>query len=280
MNARHRLFSGLVAILLAAIGLIAGGAVPASAHQSGNVKYVALGDSYAAGQGAGNYRNECLQSRNGYPELLDEVKHVNLHRNATCTGATTADVIADQVSALDPRTTLVTLTVGGNDLRVAAIAAACAAGPTVECQTAIAGAVGMLSPQPQLGGLSILGSRLLSTYSAVAANAPNAEILVTGYPYLFEPPSPDNPNKPTIDAINAATTTLNQTIAGAVAGARAAGIDITFVDVTTAFAGHGIGSADPFINATGPDAFHPNAAGYLAYAAALDAFLPQLAGQR
>jgi lysophospholipase L1-like esterase len=45
------------------------------------------------------------------------------------------------------------------------------------------------------------------------------------------------------------------------------------VDVTAAFAGHGIGSPDPWINATGPDAFHPTAAGYTAYTAAIRAAL-------
>ena len=44
--------------------------------------------------------------------------------------------------------------------------------------------------------------------------------------------------------------------------------------MTTAFAGHGIGSPVPYINATGPDAFHPNDAGYAAYAAALSSALP------
>ena len=42
-----------------------------------------------------------------------------------------------------------------------------------------------------------------------------------------------------------------------------------YVDVTEAFAGHGIGSKKPFINAEGPDAYHPNAAGYRAYTKAI-----------
>jgi hypothetical protein len=44
-----------------------------------------------------------------------------------------------------------------------------------------------------------------------------------------------------------------------------------FVDVTAAFAGHGIGSSSPWINGAGisAGAFHPNATGYVAYANAL-----------
>jgi hypothetical protein len=41
-----------------------------------------------------------------------------------------------------------------------------------------------------------------------------------------------------------------------------------YVDVTKEFAGHGIGSEEPFINAEGIGAYHPNAAGYRAYAKA------------
>ena len=44
-----------------------------------------------------------------------------------------------------------------------------------------------------------------------------------------------------------------------------AGLD----DVTAAFALHGIGSAEPWIHATGPDAYHATAAGYRAYSQAI-----------
>jgi lysophospholipase L1-like esterase len=55
---------------------------------------------------------------------------------------------------------------------------------------------------------------------------------------------------------------------------HATDVNIINVDVTEQFSGHGIGSREPFINAAGADAFHPNAAGYLAYAAAISAALP------
>ena len=47
------------------------------------------------------------------------------------------------------------------------------------------------------------------------------------------------------------------------------------VDVTgrKGFGGHGIGSAEPFINSTGPEAFHPNIHGNRAYAKAISAQL-------
>ena len=77
-----------------------------------------------------------------------------------------------------------------------------------------------------------------------------------------------------ISAINAATAALNATINGAVFQVGSAGVDIHYVDVTSAFAGHGILSAYPWINSSGVDAFHPTARGYVAYAIVLRAALP------
>jgi lysophospholipase L1-like esterase len=133
------------------------------------------------------------------------------------------------------------------------------------CQPAIAQAVGRLAG---------LGGRLPNVYAAIATAAPRAKILVTGYPYLFETPPPGSPNEAIILQINQATAALNQTIKDTVAAARIGRINIKYVDVTVAFGGHGIGSPTSFINATGPDAYHPNDAGYEAYAAALSAALP------
>lgn len=279
MTSRTRRSTPLLVLLVTlatVVGLVAL-TVPASAHGSKTLSYVALGDSYAAGQGAGRYLNACLQSRRGYPARLDNMRRIKLRHNATCTGATTSDVVTRQLGSLNRGTRLVTVTVGGNDLHVADVAAACLAGPTLPCQAAIAQAVALLAPQPD--GSSVLGTRLVSTYATIARAAPNARILVTGYPYLFETPAADDPNAATIVAINQATTALNATIRSAVAGVRALDVNITYVDVTTRFAGHGLGSPKPFINADGPDAFHPTARGYRAYAAAVKAALGSSAGR-
>jgi lysophospholipase L1-like esterase len=229
------------------------------------------------GQGASapeDYLNNCLQSPNGYPALLDAEKQIHLRANATCTGATTSDVANEQLSALKQSTRLVTLTVGAADLGLSAVLAACTAGPPPQCQAAIQSALLLLPAS--CGDDSELGDRLTDLYAAVAAAAPNALIVVTGYPLLFElvPGDPDL----TIKAqINAATTLLNCAIEKAVADAQAAGVNIVYVDVTAAFTGHGIGGTGaPFINppGTGIEAFHPTAAGYVAYAAAISAVLP------
>jgi hypothetical protein len=58
-------------------------------------------------------------------------------------------------------------------------------------------------------------------------------------------------------------------------------ISTSTIDVTEEFAGHGIGSTDPFIhnlldnnNRVDPEAFHPNADGHGVYADAIKTKLP------
>ena len=259
MTARGRFVARLVTMLIALAGFVTVGALPAAAGNSGTVQYVALGDSYAAGQGGGDYVDEeCLESPNGYPYRLDAKMRIDLRVNAACTGASTSEVISTQLSELNEDTGLVTLTVGAADLDLSGVLAACTAVPPVDCQNAIADAV---------GGLAGLGDSLSKLYTLVDDAAPNALIVVTGYPYLFEI-VPGDPTAALKEQINNAIRLLNNTIQRAVSTAPA-DVNIVYVDVTVKFAGHGIGSEEPFINSDGDDAYHPNAAGYRAYAKAI-----------
>jgi lysophospholipase L1-like esterase len=174
MTARGRFVARLVTMLIALAGFVTVGALPAAAGNSGAVQYVALGDSYAAGQGGGDYLNDCLQSLNGYPYLLEPKRRIDLRANAACTGASTSEVSSTQLSE---DTGLVTLTVGAADLDLSGVLAACTAVPPVGCQDAI---------NVALGQLALLGGSLSNLYALVADAAPNALIVVTGYPYLFE----------------------------------------------------------------------------------------------
>jgi lysophospholipase L1-like esterase len=275
MTVGARFLSRLVIMLVALVGLVMAGALPAVAESNPNtIEYVALGDSYAAGQGGGSYLNTCLESPNGYPYVLDPKRRIDLQTNAACTGATTSNVISNQLSALDEDTALVTLTVGAADLHLSDVLTACTAVPPTGCQAAINSALLLLAAPP--GGQSVLGVRLTSLYEMVAAAAPNALIVVTGYPYLFDQPAncaplPSTPSPSDImGRINCATAALNSTIQQAVA-AQDSEINIVYVDVTDEFAGHGIGSEEPFINSESDPigAYHPNAAGYRAYAKAI-----------
>ncbi|TFD02503.1 SGNH/GDSL hydrolase family protein [Cryobacterium sinapicolor] len=264
MKTRTRVLSSVIAAVLSASGVLAAGALPASAAPTAPVnKYVALGDSYAAGQGGLGYVDSCLQSPNGYPALLDAVKGTNLLRNVSCSLATTGDVTTTQLSSLNRGTTLVTLTVGGNDLNVAGVAAACASADPVACGNAISTAGALLYSGE-------LAARLADTYAQVAVAAPKAHVVVTGYPLLFAPSA-----DPLIAQLNGATIALNQTIQGVVAQAQATrpNSSIEYVDVSAAFEGHAIGDIDSWVIFAGPDAFHPTPVGYQAYAEAIQAAL-------
>jgi len=92
------------------------------------VRYVALGDSYAAGIGAADDtadRGGCARSADAYPEQwAAHHAHASFVSEA-CDGATTAGVLSGQVQALSARTTLVSLTVGGNDAGFSHVMDAC-----------------------------------------------------------------------------------------------------------------------------------------------------------
>jgi lysophospholipase L1-like esterase len=278
MSARGRFVSVLVAMVTAFAGFVAVGALPAAAAPRA-VQYVALGDSYAAGTAAGGVLN-CRQSEDGYPtSLLDLGGRIDLQANGNvaCSGATTSEVVGNQLSALNGDTRLVTLTVGAANFDLSGLLAVCIQMPA-SCEAEII---------DRLADLPELGSELTLLYANVAARAPRARVIVTGYPHLFEPTAAFvDPG--IIIAVNQATDELNAIIERSVAAANDADINIHYVDVTEEFAGHGIvtpitNPSDPsafihslsFINGQpDPEAFHPTAAGYDAYADAIAAALP------
>ena len=266
VSARRR--PGTFAAALATLAITAVfAAAPAQAVDK--EKYIALGDSYAAGQGAGPYLDACYRSNNAYSELADEAKSIKLVVNAACSGKTTWDVVNSQLRQLNKSTELVTITAGGNNIGFGDIITSCgaalanpAAGPA--CDAATASAAAMI----QSGQLT---QDVISMIQSVKAAAPNARIVVTGYPYLYDPVTP-NPADPLSLFIQQATELANGLDASIEAAANAT--KTQYVEVRAVFAGHGVNSADPWINLdldnpASPDNFHPNAAGYKAYFAAL-----------
>ncbi len=242
-----RLVTAVLATL-AAVGLTMGAAMPASAsgwHESDGrvLRYVALGDSYAAGQGI-----DCTHTASSYPLLLDRLRSVELVSDVTCAGATTDSVITTQIGAVDRSVTLVTVTVGANNLDVAGLEAVCAADPvSTTCGAAI---------QSREAKLPALYASLAATYSLIAAASPKATILVTGYAPLVS-----------TGPLYVAEQALDSTIHGAVTSVAASGAHIRYVDVT--FPGHTVDSPHPWFVLAGPNIFHPTWQGNLAYAAAI-----------
>jgi lysophospholipase L1-like esterase len=265
---RRSAFAAGLATMAMALGL-----ATAPAHAVAKINYyVALGDSYAAGQGGGAYLDElCDRSANAYSELADELKTVKFTTNVACGGATTEEVVNTQLGHLNRKTELVTITAGGNNLDFGALAALCGAAlmnppAAPACLNAIAAA------RAEAAGHQFQ-VQLVAMIESVEVAAPNSRIVVTGYPYLFDPIplDPANPASFLISQANLLVSDLNTAI-----DAAALETGAQYVKVTDEFAGHGINSptGQPWITFGSTDAeenFHPNAAGYEAYFAALSA---------
>ena len=107
--------------------------------------YVALGDSYASGAGtsAGSAEeNECRRSDEAHPNLLAaEVEALADLDFVACSGATTADLLAEQLPAVGADTQVVTMTIGGNDVGLTRSLRVCALTPeSTDCTGAVAAA--------------------------------------------------------------------------------------------------------------------------------------------
>lgn len=246
----RKIFVGLG--LTAAVGSgLAAGMGPAGADVTAG-QYVALGDSYSAGTGAGSMSGSCYRSPNAYPALYAaDHPAVTFDFNA-CGGAVTGDVVNKQLGDLSGATSLVTLTIGGNDIGFANIITTCTIGSDQACLDAIDNA--------KTSAFAKLPGKLDATYAAVAAKAPNAEIVVLGYPHLLvDGPAWCSMSRPKRHALYEGVDLLNAAIQQ-----RAELAGLTFEDPTDEFAGHEICSASPWINGvTFPTvgSYHPNKAG-------------------
>jgi lysophospholipase L1-like esterase len=226
-----------------------------------SVDYVALGDSYSSGVGTGVYEpasGACARSPLSYPSLWAAEDHPASFAFAACSGATTADVLASQISAVGAATDLVTITIGGNDAGFSPVLQTCTVAPRDSaCLPAVDAA--------EVFELFVLPARLARTYAAVRGAAPHARVVVLGYPRLFDlTPSCDDQQVPSLARrrkLNEGADVLNTVI-----GTASTLYGLSFTDVRDRFAGHGLCSAKPWVNgpsvppSVGP--YHPNQTGY------------------
>ncbi|MFC7617522.1 SGNH/GDSL hydrolase family protein [Actinokineospora soli] len=185
-----------------AIALLVGvPAAPASAAPGRH--YVAIGDSYASGPGIPERVGEpagCGRSSNNYPSVLARWVRFASVTDVTCGGARTEDMWAPQavpgganppqLDAVTRRASLVTVSVGGNDIGFGEILATCgrlaAADPLgAPCQA-----------HYTAGGTDVLAARIDTVAGEVAGvlaevrrRAPHAEIVLVGYLRIL----PDGP---------------------------------------------------------------------------------------
>ncbi|NNG38154.1 SGNH/GDSL hydrolase family protein [Flexivirga sp. ID2601S] len=256
------------AVLSATAGLAAAALVMPSADAAGTT-YVALGDSYSAGVGTRSSQNSCYQSPLGYAPLIASAKGLALSYQA-CSGAKTADVSANQLGTLGTGTRYVTMTIGGNDVGFSSVLTECAKpGWMSDCNGAIAGGRAVLTGS--------LPGRYDSLFASVRSKAPNAKIVISGYPHIFNGEdcnaltffSPDEEA-----SLNSATDDLNS-LERTKAGAHS----MTWVDPRAPFTGHEVcGTKGEWINGLSnpvEESYHPNTSGNKALAAVIS---PSLVG--
>jgi len=251
---RHRL--ALAAIALAAAVPVLAAAPPAAAQSA--VNYVALGDSYSSGLGAGSYYSSsgsCDRSANAYSVLWAAAHDPASYVSAACSGATTSSVISGQLSALSSATTLVSITVGGNDVGFSSVMETCVLHSTSTCVSAIAVAESEISTS--------LPGELDSVLAAISADAPNARVVVLGYPHLYDLTKSSS----CVGLSTTDRTDLNQAadeLDGQIQAAAGRHGDV-FADVRSAFAGHEICDSSRWLHSVDwldlGVSYHPTAAG-------------------
>lgn len=240
-------------VLLAIIGMTALALVGAPAASASSAHYVALGDSYSSGLGAGDESGSCEQSPNAYSALWADANAPAAYVTVACSGATTADVATDQIGALSTATTLVSMTVGGNDENFAGIMEACNLGTDSFCVSMIQAA--------ENDARANLPGKLGVLYGQIAAAAPNAKVVVLDYPRFYDLAHDCFGLSQTKRAkIDEGINVLDNITATAAAAAG-----FTFADVRNAFTGHEICDAHRWLHSVNffdlDESYHPTASG-------------------
>jgi lysophospholipase L1-like esterase len=249
MNLPRLVVSAICAVILSGAAITA--ASPASAA---TVSYVALGDSYSSGVGAGSYDSSgCQRSTNAYPAKWAAAHSPASFSFVACSGATTGDVLSKQLGALSSSTTLASITIGGNDAGFSGVMQTCVLYSTSSCLSAIATSENYMDTQ--------LPGKLSTLFTAIHSKASAAQVIVLDYPHLYVITSLcAGLNNTKRTALNGAADKLDTTIAKATADAGFA-----FADVRSKFSGHELCSGDGWLHSvTIPfgESYHPTATGH------------------
>ncbi|MEU0134454.1 SGNH/GDSL hydrolase family protein [Streptomyces sp. NPDC006296] len=252
-----RLVAFSSSLLLGTVLALTGVGVAQAQESVAAVDYVALGDSYASGVGAGSYDSasgDCKRSTRAYPVLWKAANNPASFAFTACSGATTGNVTAGQLGPLNSGTDLVSISIGGNDAGFADVMTTCVLQSEATCLSRIATARAFVD--------STLPGRLDSVYTAISAKAPSARVVVLGYPrfYKLSGSCIAGLSENERSAINGAADYLN-----AATAKRAADHGFTFGDVTPAFTGHEICSSSAWLHSVNwlniGESYHPTAAG-------------------
>jgi lysophospholipase L1-like esterase len=248
---------------------------------------VALGDSYSAGEGASEIRadlapgDRCHRTSRAYFHAIANT--FPFHGGSAfwaCSGATTNDVLRGrggqppQISRVTAGTSLVTLSIGGNDVGFAHVLAGCV--------VRFPWSKGCQQQGPRIDTrMQSLRVALRDVLSKIIVTAPLARVIVVGYPRIFSETSGqgfDNISVGDQHWLNLRAKELDDLIREVaraadqrIVAAHGAG-SVEYVDALHAFAGHEIGTKHPFVNGLDVNisalsaearSFHPNGDGYL-----------------
>jgi hypothetical protein len=273
MPTTRRTLASLAAVA-AALAAVTAGTSPTHAAKA-PLRYVALGDSYSAASGVfppDPSSPFCARSTVNYPHLIAARTGAAL-TDVTCGSAETKDFtqsqypgVAPQLDAVERRTQLVTMTIGGNDNNtfVGAIAKCGSAGLTT---------AGQGSPCKDMYGNQFSHDIRQKTYPAlvkalraVHRKAPHARVAILGYPWIlpktvgcFDKMPIARGDVPYLRGIQA---TLNDAVRRA-----AAATDSRYVGFNRVSEGHdacqasGVRWIEPVLQGTNPVVVHPNALG-------------------
>lgn len=167
-------------------------AVPTVAMACQAPAAAAVGDSFISGEGGletGPYlagsdtpTDQCHRSASGPAVLAAAIAKLNLRVNATCSAATTQNLLTTgqygelpQVQQLDHRLKYVFVSIGGNDVGF---------GTLVGCFLQ-ADCDQTTTPQQTLQAIDQLGPKLDAAYRAIRWAAPHATVVVNLYPSLL-----------------------------------------------------------------------------------------------
>jgi lysophospholipase L1-like esterase len=189
-----------------------------------------------------------------FPSLIAAAKGYALNFRA-CSGATVADVTNSQLSALSAANAYVTISVGGNDAGFASVLTTCAQ------PSWLSNCTGAVDRAQDYIKYTLPGS-LATLYASIRAKAPNAKVVVVGYPRIF---NGTDCNLLTwfsgseMTRLNETADRLDTTIATAAASAG-----FGFVNPVSAFVGHAVCDRTEWINGLSSpitESYHPNRSG-------------------
>lgn len=249
-----RLVASAVGVMSLAAAAVTASVTPASASST---NYVALGDSYSSGTGTGSYDLDsgCQRSSKAYAALWASAHSPASFKFVACSGAKTGDVLNNQLSAVTSSTTLVSITIGGNDAGFSSVMQTCVLGSDSDCTNAVNNAENYAR--------NTLPGNLNNLFGQIRSRAPSARVVVLDYPHLYI--SNDSfcigMSHTKHVALNGAADVIDGTISTAASRAG-----FTFADVRSQFSGHELCSGDDWLHAVDfgdiGSSYHPTATGH------------------